>query len=332
MGGHPGAGILATVGILPEQVVAEAVRASQHPSPDALLQESHNLAGWPVSRRGQKVYSELSIQDASHCQQTATVLGERLDAALQRLGYPGRDPVGIGSQPGQLMDEERVAAGAVHDSLDHVGGRLAAEHFGQQPAHLRRGEPDQRQHGGLAGQGGQLLGRRRLGAEVTVGADNKYGRGRQAPPDETEQLQRGRIGPMQIVEQEDQWFTGAPHGGGNVVIQLERLDGRRITRVGQQPRQGRPAIGRLTEQSFPPRPVARTAGPPTPPGDPGAALHVPGQLGQQRRLADPGLTGDQQQTAGSAQRLIGPPAHPRQDLSPAGLRHHPSVGERADSE
>ena len=127
-----------------------------------------------------------------------------------------------GEQLDELVDEERVAGARLVDRRDELrGDRLglagaaqAAGARGGELADLVAGEALQRQPGGRAREaterGGELGARVRLG--VAVGGDRQQRHVGQRARDELERQQRGGVGPVQVVEDDDERL--ALGGGG----------------------------------------------------------------------------------------------------------------------
>jgi hypothetical protein len=201
------------------------------------------------------------------------------------------------------------------DLVDQRRGGLATRRSGDQRAHVVSLEPGQRDGGGLRHQRHhqrpqRVVGRLDLG--VAVGADQQEPLEPGVLRDELEQPQRGRVGPVQVVEHHDEGTPlGDGHQGrGDRVVDLERVAGFVDVDVAQHDGEAgagrlvcrRPVVGRAAQapQDLHPRPVARRAvGRPTGPADHErtTAPRVVGRPGDQRRLADAGLAGDEHQTA-----------------------------------
>jgi hypothetical protein len=250
-------------------------------------------------------------------------------------GDPGTDvaaaleqPLG-GEQTGQLGDEERVAVGAVVDRRHDRGVRLDVGLLGHETGHLGFAEPVQAQPGRV-GQADQLAkggGQRVLRRDVLrpVGADEQD-RGR---PDsggqESGQLQRGDVEPVQVVEDQhhrpldrqaeqqlghrlvetEAGSRGIQRGEGwNLPHQLTDLRGDLGDLAGHRTDRGPRRLGvDLSQQrsdDLYPRPERRHAVPlvPPPPRHQRPAERcASGQLLDQPGLADARLTGDQYQLA-----------------------------------
>ena len=173
---------------------------------------------------------------------------------------------------------------------------------------------------------------------VAVGADHQDLLVPGVGGDELEQPQRRRIGPVQVlkghhdrsgVRRADQHRRdgvgelelGMTIGGRvRCIGAAEEPAQRRIRWVAQAGRRRRPLDG---TQHLRPRPIARrTAMLPTRPGRHQRLLATrPRQrIGHQGRLADPGLAGDQHQTAVAGQRLVQLTAQHPDSMLAAGQR------------
>ena len=96
---------------------------------------------------------------------------------------------------GELLDEQRHAVGPGDDLLqDGVGQRVAARHRRGQCSALPPGQPVQRYQRRVRP---AAPGRGEVGAE---GQQHQHPLARDPPDEPVEQLQRGRVGPVQIFE------------------------------------------------------------------------------------------------------------------------------------
>ncbi len=132
--------------------------------------------------------------------------GQLVEPAAHHLPYAGRDgvreAVGV-PEPGGLLDEERVSAGAPVHLGDQVGAGLATGGAGHQGGHLVPAEAGERDCGGLRAQRHQQRAQRMLAGldlGVPVGADEQQPLEPGVPGDELEQPDRRRVGPVQVVE------------------------------------------------------------------------------------------------------------------------------------
>jgi hypothetical protein len=334
---------------LAEQVVGEAVgpqragRGGQDVGGDGLLQQLPDGAGLPAGRPGQQRRAELGPGHGGRPQQLQAGRAQPGQAPPDRLPDPERDPGrrAGGQQPGHLLDEERVAAGApLHVGHERRVGR-AAEQPADQQGHLVVAERAKRRDRGGGGQVGQQGAGLLAGGlvELAPGGQDQGPGGGQAAGQEGEQLQRRRVGPLEVVEDHDQ--RPLPGGGqqhrGELVEQPDpggrvRLAGLRERdrpgQLGQQPRRrgqpgGEPSqalVGRdQRPQHLHPGPVGRRPLPlPAPaPGDPGAApLGVGGRRRGHRGLAGAGLAGQQHQPAPAGGGGLGGAAELGEQLVP----------------
>jgi hypothetical protein len=112
------------------------------------------------------------------------------------------------------------------------GSRPAAEHAGDQPDHLGLGQRRQGDDGGPGRQVGQQ-GRGRVvgrGVEVAVGGEHQRPGGRQPAGQEVEQLQRRRVGPLEVLQDHHQRpvLGGGQQHRGDLVQQPEPGRGRLV--------------------------------------------------------------------------------------------------------
>jgi hypothetical protein len=154
-----------------------------------------------------------------------------IPAGTPRPGPPG-PPAWGRQQPGDLLDEERVAAGPPAQVGDQGRFRPAAEHAGDQPGHLGLGQRRQGDDGGPGRQVGQQ-GRGRVvgrGVEVAVGGEHQRPGGRQPAGQEVEQLQRRRVGPLEVLQDHHQRpvLGGGQQHRGDLVQQPEPGRGRLV--------------------------------------------------------------------------------------------------------
>jgi hypothetical protein len=209
---------------LAEQVVGEAVgpqgadRCGQDVGPDGLLQQIAHGFGGRAGDSGEEGGGAFRPGHGGRGDQLGTGRAEPGQAPPDGLadakGDPGRHALsrpagaaGLGrQQPGDLLDEERVAAGPPAQVGDQGRFRPAAEHAGDQPGHLGLGQRRQGDDGGPGRQVGQQ-GRGRVvgrGVEVAVGGEHQRPGGRQPAGQEVEQLQRRRVGPLEVLQDHHQ--------------------------------------------------------------------------------------------------------------------------------
>ena len=247
-----------------------------------------------------------------------------------------------GEQLDELVDEERVAGARLVDRRDELrrdrlglaGAAQPAGARGGELADLVAAEALQRQPGGRAREaaerGGELGARVRLG--VAVGGDRQQRDVGQRARDELERQQRGGIGPVQVVEHDDERL--ALGGGGQqrgerveepearlVGVQLGGAGGlaERRGELGQQagdPGRAGAERGGQRARSPPrgeraadlhPRPVGgRAAAVPAAAPRPRRAARggVLDELARERGLADARLAGQQHEAAAAVQRGV----------------------------
>jgi hypothetical protein len=328
---------------LAEQIVGEAVGpqgtvgAGQDVGQDGLAEQVVHVGDGLAGEPGEQAGADLRPHHGGRRDQLGAGRGQPGQAPLDHLADPERDPgrpggVALGGQqPGHLLDEERVAAGPPPDGGDQPGVGLAAEHAGHHARHLLLGERPQGDDGAPGGEAGEQGHERVAGGlvEVAPGAQHQHGRGRESPGQEVEQLERRRIGPLEVVQDDQQRsFPGPGHQhGGELVEQPEpgrrgqlvspaRRVGRAGRGVGQEPGQRgggagqTPVLADERAEHLDPGPVGGGALtlPAPPPHDPGAANLGRGRHRRgHRRLADPGLPGEHHQPTPSGARLIDGP-------------------------
>jgi hypothetical protein len=323
------------VGVLAEQVVGEAVpvRAvlAEHPGPHRLGQRPGHRLGLLTSGPGHQVSGKPRPGHGRGPQGRGARAGERRETLLQGLPYPGRHALAaVLQQPGHLLREERVAAGAPVHVGGHVPGSLLAYHVLDQLGDRRDVQAGERHDRGSGRQGGQRGTGGRV--HVAVGAHDGRGTRGQAPGQEVQQQLRGLIGPLQVVEEHEQRLDprlGQQHRG-HLVEQLKAGGrGRGIDSAanhGAADHGGRANSSRERRiqperpHDLNPGPVAGSAlaRPAPSPGDAGTpGFCVMAQFCEQRGLADPRLSGQQQQVAPPGQRLIDDAVQLAQHVVPA---------------
>lgn len=189
---------------------------------------------------GQDLPAELPAEQGGAGQQGDDRLGQQgepLPDSFPHAGRNGGDRAPAVPEPGGLLDEEGVAAGAAVDLVDQLRGGLAARCHRHQRPHLvpaeagqgegRGGARDQRQD--------QLLERVPGGVhlDVPVGADQQQPLEPGVLGGEFEQAQGGRVGAVQIVEDDHQRSAlgDRDEGRGHGVEEPEGLGPLRRTAV-----------------------------------------------------------------------------------------------------
>lgn len=154
---------------------------------------------------------ELPAEQGGAGQQRDDGLGQQGEPLPDRFPYPGRNGGDRGPavpEPGGLLDEEGVAAGAPVDLVDQLRCGLAAGRHRHQRAHLVPAEAGQRERrGGARDQRQDQLLERVSGGlhlDVPVGADQQQPLEPGVLGGEFEQPQRGRVGAVQIVQDDHQ--------------------------------------------------------------------------------------------------------------------------------
>jgi hypothetical protein len=300
----PGRRVEPVVEDLPEQVVGEAPgaelvgRADQHPGPGGLTEQGQHRADGLAGDPGQDRRAQVGAEHRGGLQQPDAGVAEAGQPAPDRVAHPvgerGRVQVSD-QQPADLLDEERVAAGPVLHAGAELGVGLPPGDPGEQPCHLPGVEAAQRQRPALRRQPGDRAGERVAGRDldVTVGGDQQLAAAADPPGMEGGQLDRGRVGPVQVVEHQHQRARagGLEQGGADGVEALE--PGRRRGRPPWPVAAGEDGLDAEGGQRLLPGPERRGALPAGTPGDGGASRLGPvgGRRGQ-GRLADPGLAGE----------------------------------------
>jgi hypothetical protein len=298
---------------LPEQVVREPQpvgRTDQDPGPHRLIDERADVV---PGRQHPAEHLRPDPRPAHRRDrdQLGARGGQPSQPPLQRVPHGPRRRR-RGAEPGQLPDEERVAAGTPVQPRRQLGvGRLPGDR-GDDRRHAGRVEPGQRQHGAAVGRRPRQLG-------VPVGAEQQHPCVPQVGGGELDQPQRRLVRPLQVVDDQDQRAArGQPgerrdHRLGQPEPRISRRHRRRrrrpLDQVGRRPQLGARGPGR--PQQLDPRPVRRHRRPV--PADRGqhqrpALAGLPGQLAEQRTLADARLAGDEHQpaVAGERRRQRGP--------------------------
>ena len=311
------------VGGLAQQRVAERVEPGrrvvhEHGAVDRLAQGGQQLPVVDVRRHAQQLVVDRAARAGDHAQHLLRARRERLDAQQQAREQPALEP-GAGGRPGggERLDEERHALGALEDLALQLGRRRAAKDrleqrldaVGRQRADLERLDPqlvEQESHVGCVVE--LLLAHRHHGPEALLA---------QVMDQEAQEVARGRIGPLQVLDHEQDG-----RGGGELAQQREqRAEQARLrevlgdrlahrTRVGDQvgedvrqlakhpARNPESASSSASRSNLPQRGADRRV------GDLGAGYAVSGQhqrsgrarpgadLAHEPRLADPGRAGD----------------------------------------
>jgi putative Mn2+ efflux pump MntP len=218
-----------------------------------------------------------------------------------------------GAEPGQLLDEQRVAASAAYHIGDKLRSRFPAEDPGHQLGTVHCGQWGERDRG--TGEGDRL----------PAGTDDEYPRRGETPRGEVEQRDRRLVGPVQVVEDEDEQPVApvpAQCRGHLVEVPEPRL--RHGLRPLFRPDRLRYVEPELTQDLYP-RPVRGrpVPGPAGAPRDERAELaRVPGDVARDGGLADPRFAGQQYERAlpgiGPRERVAEVP----QDLRPPDQYRH----------
>ncbi len=179
------------------------VSADDHAGPSGLVQQVQRL-GFVGDRtdQSQQVQVDVPTDDRGPVQEPHAPGGQASKAAAQRLGHGPRD-VGLvgkgalrGQQPGQLTDEERVAATPPPQQRTQLSGRCFAGEYRCHRRNLRLSEAVKDEVLRVGGQGEEF--RRRLG--VAVGAGQQHPAPGQRAGQESQHSDRGLVGPLQVVK------------------------------------------------------------------------------------------------------------------------------------
>ena len=313
----PGRRVELAVQDLAEQVMGEppgaelAGRGDQHPGPGGLAEQGQHRAGGLAGHGGQDLGPEVGTEHRGRLQQPEAGVAEGGQPAQDRIAHPVRDLGGarVGDQqPADLLDEERVAAGAPPHARAQLGVGLAAGDAGEHLGDLGGVEAAQGQGPALGLQPGDRAGQRVAGRhlDVAVGDDQQLGAAAGPPGVEGGQLDRCRVGPVEVVEHDHQrpGPGGLEQGGADGVEVLEPGRGRRRPRRRRRPAPVLEAgVDAERGQGLQPGPERRGALPARPPYHRGTPLLgvVGGRRGQ-GGLADPGLAGEGDDPAPGGQR------------------------------
>ena len=184
--------------------------AQEQPLLDQLIEVPAQREAIALRQRGQLTQREAPADHGSLPRQLLLLLGKRIqpgqEQLLQRDGqgaHRGRSAAGSGlgeHHAGQLLDEEGNAFRPPHQELDcfrgqiwpipgeplhHLGGFLRGEPVQHEPVEARMPPPGEPQLGALA-------------------QHQTHPRQLDALLQEVEQLQGGRVGPVQILQDEEQ--------------------------------------------------------------------------------------------------------------------------------
>jgi hypothetical protein len=182
--------------------------SKDHAGPNGLVQKPEQTVGGQAGDRRRQAERPVLAGDSQQRQGLPARLGQPPQPALQHTADAvgqGRCPaprvvrVVLGQhQPSQLAYEEGVAPAAPVHGGGQRGARHNADHSQQELGHLGLGEPADRQPRALAGQ------HSRVELAFPVGANHQQPVAAKLTGQEGEQLQRGRIGPMEVVKHHQQ--------------------------------------------------------------------------------------------------------------------------------
>ncbi len=305
---------------------------------DRFVEPFEELLGRRPGERREHVEAELATDRRRDAQHLVAGGGEPLQPSPDHLAHAlrhgelGAGDLSLGAEAPfghqethDLADEERIALGLAVHRRDELGRRCRPRRHLDVARHVVLGEAAQGETAshGLAGQVAERLEQRMLAAElhVAIGADHEEPRRTHLARQELQQQERRLIGPLDVVQDEDQRLRagGVPQKGGDAVeepearlLGLERGRGREVgqplTHLGYDlgdVRGARPHLGlhalcvavvEVGTDDLDPRPVRRcTAGlvRASPQDLEAAHTRIRAELARGARLADPGLTGQE---------------------------------------
>ncbi len=230
---------------------------------DGFIDEVHRRVDVKVADPAQDLQAEFGTEGGTKSEDPAAALAEVLDPPRDDGPDPGRDHERQGRQVGDVVesplggqqadgfaDEQRVAVRLPPDRGDQVIVRHGIRGRADERLDRIGLQPGQHQRPGdrLAGDFGQGGGQRMIGGQhdIAVGPDQEHRHVRHLARHEAEQQDRGRVGRMEVVEDDEQRVGGgriAQEGGGRV----EQLEARRLRfRIGRS-REVREAVAQLRE-------------------------------------------------------------------------------------
>ena len=274
-------------------------------------------------------------RDAQHRRAGEQRLGggrQHADAAADDVEGRARHPGGAGGvhvgeavlarqQLDDLPDEERVSSGALVDVAGHLGADRAVAAPAEPRADVGVGQAVQVDAlgTGLAGQLGEAVDqrRRRVRRDGPDGRQQQHRHRGQGAGHELERPQRRGIGPLEVVDHEEQGPGGRPHRGDHRGVQRGPV-GPRVDRVDAAPGGADAVAGRVADDPRSQELLGDLRVPPVR-GRRGALLApCPGddeplrrglghQLLGQAGLADARLAADDHRPPGAGPRPGGPP-------------------------
>ncbi|CAA9565886.1 MAG: hypothetical protein AVDCRST_MAG49-3046 [uncultured Thermomicrobiales bacterium] len=259
-------------------------------------------------------------------------LGGRADrrGGLQRRAANGRQPRSAGQHG--VPDGRREARRSGREDLGHVERVAAGEPIesrrvdraaGGEGAHGRLGQRRQRQPaaGRRGGEVAQDDPERVLGPDlvVAVGDDQQRADPAQPPAEEAEQVERGLVGPVGVLDhRQRRGQPGAELGQGRP----EDPVARRV--LGQQPVE--PGAGRRRDVAQRPERRRRREGVARPHQHPRPPPRRLAEAADERGLADPGLPGHEREAPLAGRGLPQPPVERPELPLPLQKVHRPTIG------
>ena len=325
-----------------EGVAADTPRLAQDPGLDALLERADQRFLLERRDRMQHVVVELAADHRRHRERLARLRVEPPQAPRCHLAHAVRDArlgerdvglqcvVALAQVADDLLDEERIAVGLAVQGVHE--GRLGARHAerGDQLGHLGLRQAAHREvleHAFAADVGDQLVQRvTRLDLGLAVGAEQQRAARLRRAHEMTQELERGAVGPVEVVEDEHQRPRRAGLGEqrGHRVEEAEAVAVGGAVVGGRRPELAEqdPELGGAHAETFAQRVERGARGP--------AAHHLDhrlvgrdrllveapvehqravvaraaAQLGGQAGLADAGVPGQQDELADAGHRLV----------------------------
>ena len=259
---------------------------------------------------GEQRRVDVPTEHGGRPQQRPARLGEAADAGAHDVAHGRGHAQRGGARPRQLADEERVAARTAGDRGDDVGVGPPAHPIGE-----RGGDGD----GVPARELDHHPTRRRIELSGADGGDDQQPGARHLPGHVGEQRQGVGVGPLHVVEDEDEPGVLGDRGeeARDGVEEREPV-ARRARRAAREraarPHRGRPGRGRpirpdIASQDRRIRRHGQYAGAPSaavqPPHSTGTArARQRGELLGEPGLADPRLPGDHRETGPAVERRV----------------------------
>ena len=206
----------------------QALRAVQDAGLLRRLQPVEELVGVELGDPGEQERRVLTSQRCSQQQEVADRLGQVADPVpddrLDAFGHLILDPPRLLGEAGQLDEEEGVAVGPCPPRSDDVGLGIGTEDRADEVARLVVGETAELEGGGaMPGQGGVELRTRGVARGTSARDDSHPVAGTEARDDLGEAAHRRGVGPVEVVEDEEQAgvLGRVAQGAGDGVVRGE---------------------------------------------------------------------------------------------------------------